>query len=168
MVRMPTAGVAGILALLLALTVPAAASPPVSGAVAAPEHCPMHGSSTSGSHGDFRAAVESLDLTPAQRADLQALVEDFSARGVALRERGSAAAADAMAIEPDDPRYAAATDRAGEAAAAIASDGVRLAAELRAAIHGILTAEQRATLRARRTEERKGWDEWRERHRPAE
>lgn len=131
--------------------------------------CPMHDAGGDGSRPrGMMAALEGLQLDAGQRSALQALGERFRARGVELRQRGVAIADDMKSVEPDDPGYAAATDRASEAGAALAADAVRLAAELRAGIHAILTDEQRQALRARSAEERKDWDEWRERHRPPE
>lgn len=174
MALIQAAGPLRLIVAIAALSAAAAAqaSPPPDGASADPAahaRCPMHDAAgdATGPRG-MMTALEGLQLDAGQRAALQALGERFRARGVELRQRGVAIADDMKSVEPDDAEYAAATDRASEAAAALAADAVRLAAELRAGIHAILTDEQRQALRARRAEDRKGWDEWRERHRPPE
>jgi Spy/CpxP family protein refolding chaperone len=159
--------------LVAALPAVAAAAPPTG---ESPEgtgqvHCPMHrgmDGTAPGEPGGMLRALDELGLDAAQRAALQALAERYRGRGVEMRQRGVALADDLKRVEPDDPDYAGATERAADGAAVLAADAVRLAAELRAEVHAILTDEQRQALRARSAAERKGWDEWRDRHRPAE
>jgi hypothetical protein len=71
-----------------------------------------------------------------------------------------------LGVAPDEASYADAVARSGEAAAALASDAVRLAGELRAEIHAVLTLDQRTRLKERAQVERQRWDDWRSRHAP--
>lgn len=161
---------------LATCAVPALAAPPATPVPPSPpgKECPMqhrpgmHGMDAAGPGGPFMRAIEELKLSPEQREAMKAVGERFSARGTELRQRGEAIAEAMQQAEPGTPGYASATDKAGADAAGLAADTVRLAADLRSELWAILTPEQREQLRQRATEKRKGWDEWRERHRPAE
>jgi len=162
---------------LATCALPALGAPPASPSPPAGQECPMQhrpgmhgmqGMEGGGPGGPFMRAIEDLKLTPEQREAMKAVGERFSARGTELRQRGEAIAEAMRVAEPGTPGYASATDKAGADAAGLAADTVRLAADLRSELWAILTPEQREQLRQRTAQQRKGWDEWRERHRPAQ
>lgn len=131
------------------------------------QQCPA-ATGDAGPHGageKVLAALDGLDLTPAQRQAIQALAERYRIRGQDLAQRGADIREQLLEVAPDDPTYADATARSGEAAAALAADAVRLASELRAEVHALLTPAQRDVLRQRVREKRDRWDDWRERNR---
>lgn len=148
------------LALLLAITTAASATPP---ATVPPDAI------GSGRTGPFErrlfGAIEELDLTPAQHAAIKEIANRYRTRGMDLAQRASDMREQFMDVSPDDAAYADATARSAELASALAADAVRLASELRAEIHGVLTPAQRELLEQRARERRQRWDDWRERHR---
>lgn len=111
--------------------------------------------------------MEGLNLSAEQRAAMQQVFERYRTRGVELAQRGSSVRSELMDVAPEDAAYAAATERAAEAAAAIAADAVKLMSEMRGEMNAILTPEQRQQLRDRMAAKKQRWEEWRNRHRPA-
>lgn len=135
-------------------------------------NCPMMapGAGTMGPMGGgahWMSRMEGLNLSAEQRAAMQQVFERYRTRGVELAQRGSSVRSALMDVAPEDPAYAAATDNAAAAAAAIAADAVKLMSEMRGEMNAILTPEQRQQLRDRMAEKKQRWEEWRNRHKPA-
>lgn len=168
-----------ILALLLGSGVSMAAAPkgaltPVGPGVhthdgADAKNCPAGGLGARTGAGENRwlTQLDAINLTGEQRQAIQLIGDRFRARGMDLAQRASGIREQMMNVSPDDPGYAEAMVKSSETAAVLAADTVRLFGEMRAEVHALLTDPQRQELRERAAEERKGWDEWRSRHKQA-
>lgn len=110
------------------------------------------------------ANLEVLQLTPGQREAIGIILDRYRTRGWDLAQRGAGIREQLTRVEPDDPGYADATQKASETAAILASDLVKIVAEARAEIHAVLTDEQRQRLRERTDASQKRWQEWQSRH----
>jgi Spy/CpxP family protein refolding chaperone len=155
-----------VMLLVLVAAAPAvrAETPPAAGAGSAQSS--PHSGGTHRLRQEVLGALEALELTPAQRQSIRAIAERYRIRGMDLEQRAADIREQMLGVAPDEASYADAVARSGEAAAALASDAVRLAGELRAEIHAVLTLDQRTRLKERAQVERQRWDDWRSRHAP--
>jgi len=89
-----------------------------------------------------------LDLSAEQRQAIDALYDQALPALVQLQTRMRTGTARLARTPPDDPGYQGVVASESEAAADAAARLVLQASQLRAQIHGVLTAEQRARLAA--------------------
>lgn len=106
-----------------------------------------------------------LDLTPEQERAIQDVRAAYRPRWKELRARGESIRAQLTALSPDEADYATASQVASQNAATLAADVVLLASQMRADLHALLTAEQRAQLHQQMQERRQRWETWRSRWR---
>jgi Spy/CpxP family protein refolding chaperone len=136
-------------------------------------HCPAMGAHPMGMMpfgdpaGTGAEMFGGVNFTDEQQQAIADLKQSYRARGEELRARAEAIRNAFSAVSPDDAQYAAATEKASQETAALAGDVVTLMAQLRAEMHAILTAEQRAQLQERMQNRRERWESWRSRTRPA-
>jgi len=136
----------------------------LSGTVAA--SAPPHGDGERPAH-RLQAEMERLGLSAGQRSELQSLAERFRAETTDFRQRADALRHQALATDPDDPRYAEVAEQLSVASGELAADVARALGVFRARAHAILTPAQRSALRDRLREREQPWAQWRERHHPA-
>lgn len=125
--------------------------------------CPMMKDGAAG----WQTRLAELGVTAEQQMSFQQVAQSYRDRAMVLAQRGSVARDRWMSVLPDDPGYAAATEEAATATAAIAADGIRLAGQMRAEIYALLTPEQRQQMSEKLSSDQQRWDEWRQRHQAA-
>ncbi len=84
-----------------------------------------------------------LDLAPEQEEAIQDIMSSAKPRFHALREKARTTRLALMGANPDDPGYATVIAEASQASASHAAALVNLAAEVKAQVYAVLTAEQK-------------------------
>lgn len=84
-----------------------------------------------------------LDLAPEQEQAIQDIMHSAKPRFQALRENARTTRLALVGANPDDPGYATAVAEASQASASHAAELVNLAAEVKAQVYAVLTAEQK-------------------------
>jgi Spy/CpxP family protein refolding chaperone len=108
---------------------------------------------------------EALDLTPEQREAVNSLMETYRPRLKTLRDSGRETRRVLMNTTPDDPDYSTVVAQASQEAGENASAMVLVASELRTAVHGLLTVEQREKALELRSKMRERFRDRQERRR---
>lgn len=93
--------------------------------------------------------ADEFNLTGQQMQDAQILLADYMERLRDLARLNRESAQNLLQTEPDDPNYWPLAQEVSASTASSAAETVILLAELRAKLHGILTAEQRAEFKRR-------------------
>ncbi len=94
-----------------------------------------------------------VGLTDAQKSTIMGLLKDNQAKFQAVREEDRAAREAIEAAKPDDSNYGAEVDAAATKIGDAAKQRVELMGQMRTAVEGVLTADQKAKLVALRTQE---------------
>ena len=102
--------------------------------------------------------LDKVDATDAQRAEIQAVLDEFKPQRKALGEQLRAAKRTLHQADPTAPGYAALADEQAQVIGQLTADKIRMQSDSRGRIAAILTPEQRAEaaeLRAKKLEKRK-------------
>ena len=119
---------------------------------------PVYPPHVASAHGDVMTRWnEELGLSIEQQAVIADIMRDYAPRIRELMERGSETVWSIMEVAPYDPEYTVDTERASQAAAETAAELVRVASEMRSALHSIMTQEQISTLDNLIQERRQRW-----------
>ncbi len=144
------------------------AAPPdrISGASPyAGSHSSPHAMAPAGPNSEFfNKWRDELGLSVEQQGVIAEIFADYGQRLRPLLERGAETAWSIMNVAPINPEYTVDTEAAAQAAAETAADLVRIASEMRSAVHSVMTAEQIATLDRLIEESRVAWREQAAKH----
>ncbi len=107
----------------------------------------------------FNKWRDELGLSVEQQGVIAEILADYGQRLRPLFQRGAETVWSIMNVAPINPEYTVDTEAAAQAAAETAADIVRIASEMRSAVHSVMTAEQIATLDRLIEESRSAWRE---------